>query len=370
MKPSVDLQHTQQTLIRRIVDAAPEGAVNLGLGQPVFPVPPRLVDAARAAVSELASYSPNAGLPALRDALAQRFGGSADNYLVTTGAEQALFLAIAGMVDPGQHVLLPDPAFPAYELIARWRQAEIGYYPLGTDFSLDVDAVLAVLRPDTRLVVLNSPGNPTGSVFSQAPLQRLLNELEKRDVAWLSDEVYGGLQFGSRDVPTAGQLSHAGFVADSVSKRLALMGWRLGWLRGPADLIRSFLPLQQMTVTCAPVPLQHAVVDAIGDVSLEKAVANEMKARRELALQLWDQLPDVPVPASNGALYLFADVSPWCNGDDHQLAMELLDHGVIVIPGQAFGPGGRGWIRISFGVGPEALEEGFRRLTKGLEALR
>src|SRR5690606_2318952 len=178
-------------------------------------------------------------------------------------------------------------------------------------------------------------------VAERASLRALLDDLADRDIGWISDEVYGTLGFRD-DSTLPSQLSRRGMACNSLSKSHALMGWRIGWLRAPEDVVRNLIPLQQMTVTCAPVPLQHAALAALANPEIEYAVSNAMLERRNLALELCDTLADVARPLESSALYLFLDVSTWCDGDDLSLAMALLDHGVIVIPGRAFGPGGRG----------------------------
>lgn len=374
-----DLAGFEPTLIRRIVDAAPSGAINLGLGQPVIAPPAPLAEAMAAAALRPASYSPNAGLPGLRSAIARHYDVSSEQVLVTAGAEQALFMAICGCAEPDDEILVPDPGFPAYELIAAWRGLRVVHYPLdaGAGFALDPQAVLERVRPGrTRLVVLNSPGNPTGTIFAEDALRTLLTELADLGVAWLSDEVYVALS--DRPVPQPRKLApdpDSGIVIDSLSKSHAAMGWRLGWLVAPAAIVRGLMPLQQMVVTCAPVPAQAAGIAAFSaeGQAAARAISAEMTQRRTLALEQLARIPGLCLPPPTeqpGAIYFFLDVSDWLGGDDVALCYALLEDGVILIPGQAFGARGRGWVRLSYGVEPDTLSEGIERLARGLDRLR
>jgi aspartate aminotransferase len=374
------------TLLRQLVDAAPPGAVNLGLGQPVAQVAQVLRRAAAQAAE--APYSPNPGAPAARAAVAAAYGRPASDALITVGAQQALMLALCGLLQAGDEVLVPDPGFPVYEKIARWAGASPVRYPLRASqgFQPDPDEVARLITPRTRLMVINTPGNPTGVCWRRDRLQAVLDALARHGVPYLSDEVYSALAFD----PTTGALlsappplpsalaPDAGLTASSLSKSHALMGWRLGWLTGPADTIRGLIPLHQLQVTCAPMPAQAAAVAAFSPEgqAASTALAQEIARRRLQTLDTLRALLPACLPCpSDGALYLFlsiADIAPPdlahpdLGGDDLALCHRLLSHGVILIPGRAFGAGGQGFIRLAFGVAPSDLTEGLRRFAAAL----
>lgn len=364
---SHDLSILRPTLIRQLVDAAPPGAVNLGLGQPMIDLPSVLSSALAEAAYERATYSPNAGIAALRQAIAAAHDVDAEQVLVTAGAEQALFLALCGSLEPGQTLLVPAPGFPVYELIANWRGAHAREYPLeaADHFRLRADKVIAELD-GASMIVLASPSNPTGAIHAELEMRALLAAMEQRGIPYVSDDVYASLSFGAECVLPR-HLSPNGITVGSLSKSHALMGWRLGWLIASPEWVRGIIPLQQMTLTCASVPIQHAALQAFGPQGLDasRAIAETLRRRRDLALELIAELPEVPLPASDGGLYLFADLTAY-GDDDVALAHDILKDGVIVIPGQAFGPAGRGFMRISFGVEEGDLREGFVRLAKAL----
>ncbi|OIP31857.1 MAG: hypothetical protein AUK47_21710 [Deltaproteobacteria bacterium CG2_30_63_29] len=364
---SRDLAVLRPTLIRQLVDAAPPGAVNLGLGQPMLDPPPALSTALATAAFERATYSANAGIPALREAVAAAHRVDAAQVLVTAGAEQALFLAICGTLEPGQTLLSPAPGFPVYELIANWRGARSRDYRLMAEDQFRLRAAQVIEELDgAAAIVLASPANPTGAMHSESELRLLLEALEHRGIPYISDDVYASLGFAGECVLPR-QLSPNGISIGSLSKSHALMGWRLGWLIASAEWVRGIIPLQQMTLTCASVPIQRAAVHAFSPQGVEssRAIAAELRRRRDLALEFVAELPDVPLPASDGGLYLFTDLSAY-GSDDVALAHRFLDGGVIVIPGQAFGPAGKGFVRISFGVEEDELREGFARLKRAL----
>lgn len=371
------LRGTQKTLIRQLVDAAPPHALSLGLGQPVVDPPLALLHAAADALPRASTYTPNAGLPQLRQAIATAHNRSPDEVLVTVGAQHALYMALASTLNPGDDILVPDPGFPVYAMLARMHGANPLPYPLRPElgFDLDPEDILARLTPNTRFVVLNTPANPTGVCFSHERLSPLLHTLAQRNIPYLSDEVYASLSYNNPTPALPSALSPHGFTASSLSKSHALMGWRLGWLLAPAPIIAALIPLQQLTVTCAAAPIQHGALAAFTSKGQDAArtLRTEMAARRDFARQRLAQLTDLPEPTGDGALYLFIDVRPVLENtsleDDIALAFALLDHGVITIPGQAFGPGGRGFLRLSFGAPISTLSTAIERLAHGLQSL-
>jgi aspartate/methionine/tyrosine aminotransferase len=367
------LEAMQPTLIRQLHEAKPPGAIDLGMGQPKLAPPPLLVAAMQAASSNWAAYSSNVGLRELRERIAEANDAHPDEVIVCAGSAQALFMLISSMLAPGDELLVPDPGYPVYPRIAQFCGATPVPYPLAAPgFGLDVDALLAKLSPKTRLVVLNNPSNPTSSIASAQSLAALCTALAERGVPYLSDEVYASLDYRSPGAPSVRlrAYSHEGFTVDSLSKSHALMGWRLGWLIGPRKLCQQLVVVQQMMLSCAPVPAQHAAVHAFSPEGLQAAalIRQTLAARRAIALEGLRSCP-VPMPTCEGGLYCFIDVRHLSNGDDKRLAFSLLEHGVVLIPGSAFGENGRGHLRLSFGAKEEDLREGITRLRQGLEAI-
>lgn len=375
------LNHQSPSLLRKVVDMAQPGSINLGLGQPVIPVPAVLRQAAAASTEQLAAYSTNLGFAHARAAIAQAANRTAPEVMLTIGAQHALTLAMLGLLQPGDEVLIPDPAFPVYDMTARWIGATPIHYALRAEsgFQPDPAEIVRLITPRTRLMVINTPCNPTGVCWREDVLQEILACLTRHGVPYLSDEVYSTLAFdpvSGAPTPTPPPLPsvlspEGGLVANSLSKSHALMGWRLGWLIAPPDILQKLIPLQQITIACAATPSQEAAAAAFSPEGFvaAAAIAQEMSRRRLLALSLLQKhLPDLPPTPSDGALYLFLDTSAY-EPDDLKLCLHLLNHLVTTIPGSAFGSHGRSRLRLAFGVPTEDLHEGIQRIAKGLHAL-
>lgn len=353
------------SLIRRVVDAAAPGAVDLALGLPRHPVPPPVRRAlARAAREEELDYTTNAGRRDLRRAVAARrphHGTSGDSVIVTVGSQQALALALLGRVRPGDEVVIPELAYPSYRFLAERAGAAVVR-------AAPSDLPEAVTRR-TRLVLVASPANPTGEVLPRDVLDALAGLADERGFDLLSDEVYEEIWLGAERpaVPAGERVVHVG----GISKTLAAPGLRLGWLVAAPEVVARLLPLHQHLVTCAPALSQAAALAGLALPPAElEAVRDHYRRRWRRLRALLAELPEgVRWRAPGGAFYAWLDVRERAAGDTVELALELARRGeVLVVPGEAFGPAGRGHLRLTFS-GPEGdLEEGVRRLAAALAA--
>ena len=345
--------------------SAPRDAINLGLGQTNEPVPEVLQRALREAPALVAApYGANAGEAQLRSLIAGDAGVSDERVIVTVGVEQALSLAILGTLDPGDEVVVPAPGFPVYGNLARMAGAVPVPMRLAAadGFRPTWAALEACLTPRTRMVVLCSPGNPTGATAHPEELSRIARELASRGIPWLSDEIYLGLQYGPQTHGTMLQHGDEGYVASGLSKSHGLAGWRLGWLIVPLAVQQKLVALHQHLVTSAPTVLQQAACAAFGPegrhalTSLSASLASRrLLAREALASGGWD------VASGDGAFYLFVRLPG--EEDDLALAERLMhEHGVITIPGRAFGDEGAGYVRVSYAQPEAVLREGLRRM--------
>jgi aspartate aminotransferase len=336
------LSGLKKSLIRQIFDAAPAGAINLGLGMPDLPVPAVVAEAvAREAATRRAAYTPNAGLPELRARIGLGAGVGADQVIVTAGVQEGLFCVLASLAGPGDEILVPDPGFPAYEMIATVLGASVTRYDCGADvqFRPTSHAISAALTDRTRAVVINSPGNPTGAVCVE--VDGICEVLRERGVPWVSDEIYDAFVWSGEH---RGFPADAGFVLGGLSKTANLMGWRLGWVLCPAAWAPRLTTVHQTVATCASRLAQVAGVAALEHASDDIATNVEVfRARREgVAARLSAaQVQHAPL---DGAFYAFVRVG----GDDLALARTLLQRGVITIPGSGFGPAGAGWLRVAY----------------------
>jgi aspartate/methionine/tyrosine aminotransferase len=360
-----------KTLIRRINDLKGPDSIDLGLGELKFPTPAAILDEVKARAGEWnLGYTPNEGLPKLRELIAGNSGYevTSDEVCVTVGAQEALFGLLMVLVNPGDEVLVPDPGYPAYPSIVKMAGGTPRAYSLfpEDDFRLRSGEVERNLTKKTKAVIINSPNNPSGAVYSGGELKRLAGVLEARGILAISDEVYREIYFGERPDSFARHMSRFA-VVDSVSKTFSMTGWRLGWCIAPPELVRLFARFHQLAVTCAPALSQHAAVFALGGGAEAERRRNleELRRRRDLALRCLREFTDLKCLEPGGAFYIFVDISgkTASRGNSLDAALGLLaKEKVVVIPGTAFGERGEGYIRLSFAAAPEQIEEGIRRI--------
>ena len=365
----------ERTLIRRIFDGAPAGSINLGLGQPDLPTPPRI---ALAGIDGIAAgktgYTSTAGDPAVRAAIAARYPGFASgpaNVVVTTGSQEAVFVSLMTLVDPLDEVLVPDPGYPAYPVVTSLLGARPVSYPLRPErgFRIDPADVVSRLTDNTKLVILCSPSNPTGAMDSENDLAELGRELANRDIPWLSDEIYAGFAY-ERPAPSLSRLAPlGGVVVSGVSKDLSMTGWRIGWVVAPEAIAARIIAAHQYVVTCASSVSQAAALVALSHEAEHdrRAYLEIFRRRRAIMAEELRLIPNLPVTLPDGAFYFFVDVRAF--GSSLEIAERLLtERHVIVIPGEAFGPGGVGFLRVSYAATEEHIRTGVRALGAELAA--
>lgn len=351
------------SLIRAVLERAAPGAIGLAHGAPTHPVPEPVLAALRAAVDAgRFDYTANAGVPELREAIAARrphHGISGDSVVVTAGSQEALALAMLGLVGPGDEILISDLAYPSYESLARFAGARIARAPVAD--------MADALTCRTRIVVVASPANPTGAVLTQEALEELAALADERGFWLLCDEIYEEIWLrGERPAsPRGGNVIHLG----GVSKSLGTPGLRLGWLIARPSVIARLVPLHQHLVTSAPSLSQAAAVAGLrlpeADLDGVRAYYRERWQATRAALATLP--PEVEWQQPDGAFYVLLDVSRLVP-DTLRFALEQARGGtVLVVPGEAFGPDGSGRLRISFGAPPEDLAEGVERLRQALD---
>ena len=361
----------EKTLIRRMTEMADPSCLNLGLGEPRFPTPRAILDHVRDHCRDWPlGYTPNEGYRELREliALAGGRGAAADQVCVTCGAQEAIFAALMVLINPGDEILVPDPGYPAYASIVRICGGIPRPYRLeaSSGFALDLKEIEKTLSPKTKALVLNNPHNPTGAVYSDEDIRRLAAVCDDRKIPIVSDEVYGAIYFRNPPASPAAYSKRV-IVVDSLSKTFSMTGWRLGWCILPPELMKSLAALHQLTVSCASALSQHAAMFALrGGADAEKeANLREMKRRRDLIMDVLRRHSDLPFIEPAGAFYIMADVSGKAKrfGNSFEIARTILSREkVVTIPGSAFGPGGEGYLRLSFAAGPDEIEEGVRRI--------
>ncbi len=369
----------RRTLIREWFEAAPRDAIQLGLGQPDLPTPPEIALGGVGAIARRETgYTATAGDAKLRERVAASYPGFArgpENVIITVGSQQALFAALACLVDEGDEVLVPDPGYPAYPTTVRLLGGTPVPYPLRPEggFRLEPQAILERLSPRTRAALFCSPSNPTGVVHGPEELRPVLEALAARGVAWLADEVYGGLVYDGEHVSAATYApADSGIVVSGLSKDASMTGWRLGWAVGPAGVVERMVALQQHLVTCPPAPAQAAALAAL-EPSGQRARARlreRFAQRRTTMVEALRSIPDLSFPEPQGAFYCFVDVRAY-TGSGLALGRRLLDEArVLTVPGEAFGTQGCGHLRLSFAAPREAIVQGVARLGEVLRTMR
>ena len=369
--PSQRMKGIEKTLIRQINDRADASCINLGLGELAFPTPAAILQRLSAEVHTWPlGYTANAGLPELRQLIAERTGAgiSAEQVCVTIGAEEALFALLMILVNSGDEVLVPDPGFPTYPIIVRMAGGTPVGYTLSpaNRFALDVEEVSRRITPRTRLLVLNSPSNPTGAVCSEEELKALAALCGRHGLTVLSDEVYREIIYEGRAESMARYYERT-IVVNSLSKMYSMTGWRLGWCVAPPELIRTVIIFNQLAISCPPTICQRAAILALqGCADREKAQnLEELRRRRDLAAQCLERYTNFKGEKPAGTFYLFTDISAKLSSSRTSLdaALELIDkEKVVAIPGVAFGRAAENFLRLSFAATPENIEEGIRRI--------
>jgi aspartate aminotransferase len=339
-------------------------SINLGLGQPDFDTPQHVKEAAKNAIDGgFCSYTPNKGYPELLDAISgyyQRYGltASQDNVIVTAGGSEGLHLAFEVLIDPGDQVILPDPGFVAYSALTYLA----GGIPISAqlkpenDFTVLFENVADLITDKTKVLVLNSPSNPTGSIQSYDEIKALVELAQDYNFYIISDEVYDRIIYEGEHISPASIDPERVVVINAVSKTYAMTGWRLGYAIAPYNVIEEMLKVHQYIQACASSISQKAAFAALAaPQDFIDSMVSEFKQRRDLVLERLEGIADCVTP--KGAFYVFPNVAAYGNSQD--VTSELAKAGVIVVPGQAFGHCGEGYIRISYAADRTKIDSAF-----------
>jgi aspartate/methionine/tyrosine aminotransferase len=373
-QPAARLRGIEKSVIRQVFDRALPGSINLGLGEPDLPTPDVIRrEAARVVVEEQNGYTTHAGLPSLREHVADDYPQlqlTPEQVVITAGSQEALYLALLTLVDEGDEVLIPDPGFVAYPTIVRMAGGIPKFYtmPAALDFSFDAGDFRRQLTSRTKAVVLISPSNPTGRVLSRDELGDMAYALEGSGAYVISDEIYRDLYYTEERPASVSEFrAERMLVIGGLSKSMSMTGWRLGWLCGDAAVLKSALVLHGYTTTCASTVSQKAALAAwTVEAEAARAYAREtFRARRDYLRGLLSRELDLHAVAPEGAFYTMVDVR--AHGDSMSVAERFLEQRVITVPGSAFGPEGEGYLRVSFCADTDVLAEGVRRMKKALQ---
>jgi aspartate aminotransferase len=350
--------------------------IHLELGEPDFHAASPVVDAVRAAVaSGRDRYVSTRGIPALRQAIAdylkrtRRLDIAAEQVLVAPGCKMALSLAMMALIEPGDEVLYPDPGFPIYPSFTRGLGATAVPFFLEerNQFQPDIAEIASKITPRTRVLIFNSPNNPTGTVFSAQALASLAELAVRNDLWIISDEIYARILFSGeyQSIWALPGLAERTVIIDGFSKSFAMTGWRLGYAVAPVQVIDAMDLLVLNTFTCTAEFTQVAALEALIDsTNAVEAMVAEYRRRRDLFVDGLNRIPGFRCQSPDGAFYA------WVNIEDTgvpaaELADLLLDQaGVAGITGAAFGPGGKNYLRFSLVSARHLLEEALERIQR------
>jgi aspartate/methionine/tyrosine aminotransferase len=368
----------------KALKAAGRPVIGFGAGEPDFPTPDYIVEAARLACEDPAMhrYTPAAGLPSLREAIAAKtlrdshYEVSASQVLVTNGGKQALYNAFATLLDPGDEVLLPAPYWTTYPESIRLAGGVPVVIPTDEDtgYRVSVADLDAAITAQTKLLVFVSPSNPTGAVYSPDEVTAIGRWAAEKGIWVITDEiyehlVYGSAQFASMPVQVP-ELADRCVIVNGVAKTYAMTGWRVGWMIGPDDVVKAAANLQShATSNVANVSQRAALAAVTGDLSAVAEMREAFDRRRLTIVDMLNAIPGVSCPVPEGAFYAYPSVRGVLGREirgnvpqtSAELAAIILDEAeVAVVPGEAFGTDG--YLRLSYALGDDDLVEGVGRI--------
>lgn len=366
--------------------------IGFGAGEPDFPTPDYIVRAAQEACADPANhrYTPGKGLVKLREAIAQKtlrdsgYEVDPENIIVTNGGKQAVFEAFAAIVDLGDEVILPTPywtTYPEVIKIAGGIAVEV-FAGADQDYKVSVEQLEAARTSRTKALLLVSPSNPTGAVYSQDELIAIGKWCVENNIWVITDEIYEHLLYDGAEtahiVQLVPELANQTLVLNGVAKTYAMTGWRVGWMIAPSDVIKACASFQSHTTGNVSNVAQCAAIAAVsGDLSEVEKMRQAFDRRRIKMLEMLRQIPDISVPTPKGAFYAYPDVSALLGreiaGECPQTSAELADLilrkvEVAVVPGEAFGPSG--FLRLSYALSDSDLEEGVGRIVDLLSQVK
>ena len=357
--------------------------VHFEIGDPDFDTPPNIVSAACEALKKGDThYTSSMGLHDFREAVRQTtsrtrgFTPSIDQVLVTPSANIIVYYAIRCLVNPGDEIIVPDPGFPSYYSAINFCGAVPVRVPLReeNEFRMDPEDVRGRITDRTRMIILNSPQNPTGAVMTPEEIDRMAEIAEEHQVVLFSDEVYARMIFENRTAfrspSTRDHCRKRTIVANGFSKAFAMTGWRLGVAIGPEDVIEKMGLLLQTTSSCVSPFIQRAGIEAIlGDQTAVLAMMNEYRERRDLLVAGLNWIPGIRCLKPGGAIYVFPNISATGLSSEKFADYMLEKAGVALLPGTNFGPGGKGFVRLCCAISKPRIEEGIRRIREAVANL-
>ncbi len=364
------------------MERAGEKVLHFEIGRPDFDTPEYIKRAAERALAEgKVHYTSNFGLMELRQAIADKLKREnhvdykASEVLVTVGLSEAVFAVLATILEEGDEILVPDPVWLNYINVPNLLGAKAVAYGLTeeTGFQIDLEEVKAKITPKTRAIVIITPNNPTGGVLSEDVLRELSEIAVQNDLMVISDEVYERLVYdGAKHISIASLpgMKERTFTMNGMSKAYAMDGWRLGYVAAPEEYILAMNKFHQHNTTCAPNFVQAAAIAALNEEGDEvKEMVKEYQRRRDYAVKAINEIPGLHCECPKGAFYIFINCKSLKMKSSDLSAFLLEEAKIALVPGDVFGPGGEGYLRMSFANSYENVAAGCEQLRKAVEAL-
>lgn len=360
-----------------------EDVIHMEIGRPDFDTPQVIKDAANTALANgNVFYTSNYGTPELRQAIADKLKRDngidykAEEILVTIGVGEGTYAAVAAFTEPGDEILVPDPVWLNYIHVPHFFGAVPVSYKLReeNDYQIDLNEIEGLITPKTKMLVINTPGNPTGVVQSRETLEKLADIAKRHDLIVVSDEIYEKLVYGEAkhiSIASLPGMKERTITLNGFSKCYSMTGWRLGYAAAPVEFIKAMVRVHAYINTCAPSFVQEA-----GITALEKAepdvqeMVKEYQRRRDYIVSAINSIDGLSCRTPGGAFYIFVNIKA-LGKTSAEMADYLLDHAKIAaVPGSAFGPQGEGYIRLSYACSYERIVEAMERLKKAVADLR
>lgn len=385
-RPVDRLKNIKYSGIRRFFDLAQKNpsVINLSVGEPDFVPPKHALEAGWEAMKEgKTHYTSTNGISELREALTQKaYQDYSLNYdpnseiLVTAGGTEAIFLAVAGLVNPGDEVLIPNPSFVCYEPCVLLAGGVPVSVPLREEnsFKLSVEDVISRITRKSRVMILNYPNNPTGAVLSHDEAASLAKIAVEHDMIVISDEVYEKIVYDDAKhscFATFPGMRERTLVVNSFSKTYAMTGLRVGYIYGPKELIAFLWLVHQYTVACVDSLAQHIALAALkGPQDFVSGMVQEFDKRRRLVHKKFMEIEGFNCSLPKGAFYVFPNIKDFGMSSEEFAEFLVKEANVVTVPGSAFGVHGEGYIRVSYAASYEKLEEALNRIERAVEKVR
>ncbi|WP_036242182.1 MULTISPECIES: pyridoxal phosphate-dependent aminotransferase [Megasphaera] len=378
-KVAKNVQDMKPSGIRKFFDIAAQvkGVLSLSIGEPDFAAPDKVLNAMKASLdAKDTSYTANAGMLELRQAIADYFAAHygvtydpQDEILVTVGVSEALTMALISLVEPGDEVIIPDPAYVAYPAAVEMAHGKAVFVPTypEDDFKLTVENLEKVVTPKTKALVIGYPNNPTGTVMTAEELMPIAKFVEEHDLVVLSDEIYCELVYGDTKFTSFAKLPgmrERTIVFNGFSKAWAMTGMRLGYVCAPREGLAAITKLHQYAIMCANTQAQQGGITALRDCDEEvQAMRQEYDSRRKVIYEGLKKI-GLNVFEPKGAFYIFPDIRSTGMTSAEFCERLVKEEKVAVVPGSAFGASGEGFIRISYAASMETIKEALNRMER------